>query len=434
MERTLIFELSAASLRLFAAEQLSSCIELDITGGYGKKTIPLYIHYSNDGELPLIGEDALLYEEIEERFVESAFAHPDYFYDFIAGVLSKCSAFIAKESISRLVFLYSDFLEEETLKALRAICWDGYETPQWIPFVKCIEGYIASQKEALNDSADIKNCNGTKISSDVKISSDKTKTQFLYMDGQYAYCVSYRFDVQTIHKVMLPLSQIDAYFLEYLAIAHGLSTSDYRVLKLYESQKSFIQQSVLIQKDISVYSNIQYPPQKIRLSYNVIFEFIRQWESEFSVEFLLLLRKMNFDTMEFIGNAFELPIIKNILGSRLKEVKRNPEALILGALFYSEHLRRPDLFMKSYQVRCDDRFIDVITAGETFVSCHRTEFVLTGKVNTLTLIEGEDARSDAQSLHQCVIESERTIQIIDYIVCFDEEQKVSEVRYEVRRS
>ena len=72
MKTTLFVEISEITARILVYNEVDClCHYLDITGGYGKRSIPLHIHYLKDGEI-LIGEDALLYDEEDgSNFIES---------------------------------------------------------------------------------------------------------------------------------------------------------------------------------------------------------------------------------------------------------------------------------------------------------------------------------------------------------------------------
>lgn len=429
MELSLVIELYETSLRIFTVDSLYQCSDVDITGGYGKKSVPLYLHFQQEEDEPLIGEDALLYDVIELQFIDSIYCSSVYFVEYMSVLLKKVKNIIHEGNLTRLVFVFSEeqgYITEQDYKLIEFI--EGMPV-FWISRRKSVKSYYESQK--LND-----------------------KRQGLYIDDRYLYISMFEENEIENYRFEFSLKTIDDFYLNLLSRYTMLEKNDYRVIKLYEGHKGLIHQGIINQKDVHVYSNLTFPPLKITIYNAEVFEFIRQWESEYSIEILSFIKKHKSSLFEFLGTGHDLPIMRNVLGKRLKEMGINDRALAIGSVYYLDTGMIEDTFNKGYFLQYKNERIDLIRAGDIFSSKYKVELVVTHDVDKLELFEttkdfsnGQsddsiDARSDStveltksinEPINSLKFSEKADIAIIDYSISFDSDQKVSEVYYEVRR-
>lgn len=409
MKLSVIIELYATSMRVFTVDERQNYHELDITGGYGKKSIPLYMHYQLDEEQPLIGEDALLFDMVEKQFIHSAFESVYHFKMYFSVLIKKVKEISPEYRIDRLVFIFFEDMfprNQFDHNLIRVIL----EIPVfWVNRLNCLRGYI-------------------------EMHSVEPRAQYLYIDEGSLYLVAvdaYKFNT---NRFKLPLTEIDDFYLNRLGRFFGMSEEDYRIVKLYETHKGLLHQGILTKKDSNVYSNLSFPPQKIKISYSEVFEFIRQWESEYSIEILTALRKRTLNSIHYVGTGHDLPIFKHVFGKNLKNMKIDEMAFVKGSIRFLETVQSDVIFNKGYSLYFNEERVELIRPMDTFTQHYRIELIVTGDVDRLELFESSLEGNQGERINCLELRPQSAVSIVEYSICFDLDQKVSEVYYEVRRA
>lgn len=429
-----MIEMYATSIRLIAYDNVEeNYSEIDITGGYGKKSIPLYCHYVQDEPLPLIGEDALLYDEEEILFVESIYESEQWFNDYMKVLLSKVSNHHFRDTLTQIIFIYPQYMTMRHLMDLRMI----NDIPvQWVTFETCSSSYERFRFEHYNELI---------------------HSNFIF-DELNVYVGTYEDNTFFCKTIPFSLLECDIYYRERLKSFHSQEISDFKILKLYDSQKSIIQQQILTKKDVNVYSSLSYPPQKITLKYQEIFEFLRQWDSEYGVNFLQKTKFHQHNMTVIATSMCDHPIIKSFFGKKLSLYHREDFLLSKGCIYSlvflpSESLKQPILFEDTYIIRVDNRIIKIIHGGNPFLRLVKVELVLTGRKNDIELAKLKEVKTEATEestedaieessikaetditiINKLTIDINQSIGIIHYCIQFDKDKNVSEVYYELRR-
>jgi hypothetical protein len=411
MKDILIVELYASTLRLCKYEkEKGTFVELDITGGYGKKAVPYYVHYIEDEINPLIGEDALLYDNVDRIFVDSMLKDKAVFYDYMTVLITKLQAQHSIGLIQDIVFMYSEQMAVEELK--RSVDFQGYSI-SWIGLKECLIGYL-----------------------DLVRSKNQQNSFLVAFDEKMGYICYEKDETIEFNVVELSMEELDRFYRESINDAHPNGASEYQIVRLFESQKSMIHQQLLTQKDIKVYSSIHYPPFKITLKFEKASEFLIQWEKQYGAPFLQLLNRQTPRTMEIATTYTEHPLIKMILGKKVKEAQSIDFLLAQGVVqcLFNEHTRqkvkevlhKTPKFTSTYFLKINNQKHCIIQTGYEFTREIGIDLVLTGEENDIELFLVE------QSINRVSIMTTKPFQMIDYKVIFDEAKNVCEVKYEFR--
>lgn len=410
MNNVLIIELYTTTLRVCLFDQFSNSFsELDITGGYGKKAIPLFLHYVEDETKPLIGEDALLYDEEEKSFIKYMLKDEQSFLAYFEVLIHKLSDQYTLTQGDRIVLIYS---EEQCFEHLKSISKLLGHTTLWLGIKECLGscGSIAETK-------------------------DSDEFLILTFDEVLVYQVFVQGNTTKTSVSEFPMTEMDDFYMEMIKSHHEEAINEYKILKLYEAQKGLIQQQLLTQKNVNVYSSLQYPPKKITLDFKLSYQFLIQWEKAFSVPFLQQISKMPFKVIYIATTYFDHPLIRTVFGKKSHRFITIDFLLPKGAIALLQEsvnkfkTRSLESFDNAYHIRTNDLDVEIISKGQEFTQKIEIELVLTDFQNVIELHQIGIENSLKSELH---IKSDKNIQLIQYIMLFDERQNLCEVYYELR--
>lgn len=430
MESTLFVEMNGFSARLMLYTMAEDQQHyLDITGGYGKKSIPLYMHYNIEGEV-FIGEDAF-FCDIEDG---SEFIHIlnnneiQEKADFIEVLLEKVKGMIPDLIIFRLVLIsnHSTFkskaFEEEALIRLNKVF--GHQEKayqiQSLSYTQAIAGWLYYH--------------------------GKGKTGIIYLDEEKIYL--YNPQKENQNKVFLnekalpfPLNKIDEFYLNELHQQHFEDYNhqeEHQIRQLYNNQMSQLQQQVISQKKVNIYSSILFPPRKLELHYEVFNQFWELWKQEFMNPLEKMFKEVFKDVDEVVlSGGFDKQhyLMNESIFKRVEPIKS--ESLILeGAYVYIDHMLKKTEILgletmdQTIGIYNEGSYLPLVTSTDRMMEKVCFDLLLTNHQDELQFYSKEVDKE--QLVYTLKIVEPKALQRIIVTIEFNLEKEIKEVSYELR--
>lgn len=425
MNTTLFIEISEITARVLVYNEVDEvCHYVDVTGGYGKKSIPLHIHYLKDGEV-LIGEDAIVYDqEDDSKFISSIlYASRQNQIDYIRVLLEKVEELIPELKIINLVLVSNK---------------KGFSNDEFRSLInkslKHISYTLLSVEEAMVGWYHKQNLNSnlTTIYLDYK--------NLLYFDIN-------RLEEDTLitinsKSINLDLNAINEYYINLLGQLHKDGLNDFtkfQIRQLYNNQKPTLHKQLVTHKDVNVYSSIFFPPRKYVLDYKKFKAFKDTWYEQLiatnginSIKYLESVDKVvstgGYDLINFLNSfdEFDFP-----------NYNYDEYLLLDGAYsYYQSMIKGQELIQQHSLDFCigvfnDKEFYPLIEEDiefrdkyelELIVSDYQTEIVLFSKVN-----------ESVKPVYTVTIDEPRDLSRLILTIKLSNDKEIEEVSYELRR-
>lgn len=426
METTLFIEISEITARVLVYNEVDGlCHDIDVTGGYGKKSIPLHIHYLKDGEI-LIGEDAIVYDiEEDSRFINSIiYAKEINAVDYINVLNKKIEKLIPDLRIATII-LITDLRKFRT-KEFQSI---------FISKLKTVDLQIISIKEAMAGWF-------------YKNLSPNQEITTLYLDYKnlYIYNLSNHTKSDAIQitseKIPLDLNAIHEFYINILSQLHQKADTTFtkhQISQLYNSQKATIHKQLLGDKDVNIYTSIYFPPRKLVVPFKVFKEFKENWYKQLSIEGgISVLKRLKFMDKVIMSGGYDLINFLNSFSTFELPTKDYNEYLLLdgGFHFYESVLSGKDIIYKqsleySIGIFNDQEFYPLIEEHEEFINSYEINLILTNNQKEIQLFT--KINQNIKPMYTLKIAIPQKIQRILVKIEINNDKEIEEVSYELRR-
>ncbi len=429
MKTTLFIEISEITARIMVYNEVDQlCHYVDTTGGYGKKSIPLDIHYLKEGDI-LIGEDAITYEEEEgSNYIESILhAQDEVVLDYILVLINKVEDLIPGLTILNIVIV-SDQLKfgSKTFKHMAKAKKKDLEISQ-LSIDDAIAGWIYGKEKTLDH---------------------QKKLLVSYFD--YKKLISFRVNILpdthlielTKYSIQFDLNAIHDFYMHALMKSHNIEDhkiSHHQMKQLYSHQKATLHKQLMLDKDVNVYSSLFFPPRKIVLTYETYKTFqdhwyeqlisengISQWDVLKTVDqhfisggYDLIQFCHNFDDLEWLSQDFD-------------------EYLLLdgGYRFYETMLKGKEIRFKqsldySIGVFNEKEFYPIVEETDQFFEHYEVELLLTDYQEDIQLFS--KVKEKIIPIYNIPMKEPKKIQRILLKIDLNQDKEIEEVLYELRR-
>jgi len=426
MKTTLFIEISEITARVLVYNEVDGlCHDIDITGGYGKKSIPLHIHYLKDGEI-LIGEDAIIYDiEEDSRFIESIiYAKEINAVDYINVLNKKIKKLISNLRMTTII-LITDLRKFRT-KEFQSVFRSKLETTdlQIISVEEAMAGWF--YKNLLPDQV----------------------ITMMYLDYKnlYIYNLNKHTKSDTIQitseKTPLDLNAIHEFYINRLSQLHqktDTAFTKHQISQLYNSQKATIHKQILGDKDVNIYTSICFPPKKLVLLFKEFKEFKENWYEQLSTEggISILKRLESVDKVTMTGGYDLINFLNSFNTFELPTKNYNDNLLLDGGFhFYESVLSGKDIIYKqsleySIGIFNDQEFYPLIEEHEEFVKNYEIDLILTDNQKEIQFFA--KTNQTIKPVYALSITTPQKIQRVLVRIEINNDKEIEEVSYELRR-
>jgi len=418
MNVTLFLEIcsSIGKLMLVEHEDLV-CRYIDITGGFGRRELPLAIHYTNDNER-LIGDDAYEFDYGEHAFLIESVRDTDIKHrrDFIVALMTKIENQMPQYKVSKLVIICGPKDYEEKV-------WDMdiLPKPHIVKYKEAVAGYCLRFFKDSKDALPIH-----------------------YFDGEEDYIYNVFNQDKQIYveetKARVPLSDIDQYYLDLLYKEHKkhdekIKRSWIKSLFVKECQRLYRQ--LAVNKDIKVYSSITYPPIQINLKQKAFNHFRQEWIDAFKLGDLYNVEEQMTDGFIYCGRSEWIQLVKDAFSSFTGHLEEH--LMLDGAYAFLELQESEKLSLKISEplvsklgitigVMSGDQFISLLERGSHLKSEYCFDMILTDYEEILDI--WIDENNEKKRIRTLPIKHPSHILKIKLFILMNGDREVKEVYYE----
>lgn len=428
MKSTLFIEISELTARILLYNNADDMTHhIDITGGYGKRAIPLAIHYLEDGDI-LIGEDTLLYE-VEEgsTYIESILQDDEAVVaDYIYVIKNKVEELTPNLQLSNIIVVSGNkrFGSQALLDMYRRL--DKETFLSLISIREAIAGWCYQEienskvKELNIGYLDYKFLNAFKI-------IQKSDTGLLNITE-----INQVFDLDLINK----------YYLNQLKSMHSIEDNQvttHQLNQLYHNQKATIHKQQLNSKDINIYSSMVFPPVKLVLLAEDYNSFQTDWMKQFETQNgVSLLNKLKVvDKFIITGGYDSMNFVKQVALESGLNFDYEENLLLDGAYEFLKLSQSNINIIYKQTLDCvigvfnNKEFYPLISEEVEFSDHYDVDLVLTDYQKELILYSLIDNK--IKPIHTIEIKEPMKIQRVLLNIHINQNKEIEEVSYELRR-
>lgn len=426
MQTTLFLEIGYQTVKIAVYHQADEQLHfLDITGGYGKRAIPLQMHYISDDDVYLIGEDAINYEVDETTIYYKNVLNEDSIKMccFINGIIGKVQVMIPNLNMTQLVMIYNG---DERINAMIKGISEYYKKQliqvQYLFFVEAVASWYL--KEGI-----------------------KNKIQYHYFDDEVVHYIelipldeSHVF-VEKYKRHPFLLGLIDSFYINYLNKAHKKEQKKTELYRLYNDQMTTLYSQMTKEKDVSVYSSLEYPPIRIKVAKEKVTLFLERFEEEFINDYKVFVEEKE---RGYYSGAYNKKIfVDALLDMKVKQIQYIENSLLEGGYYYfSQQL--DDNFIKKNMTKCnigvldsEGRFIKIDIKPMIIKNWNEINLVMTHfekKINIVEVISNVEQPEilEYKTIKRIEIENPSMLLRMKIMILVNEEGQVEEVRHELR--
>ena len=278
---------------------------LDISGGYGKVTIPTRLKYIEDTQEWVFGEYAL--EESGDNHLDPKNA--DQLKIFIEHLLENMQSINPSGVIKKIVLATPDnYTGDYYFKAMRHY---GDETITFVPHSECVLNYHYADKKPMKEKILLLDYGQEALRAIIfeSVGKDKIKQIGSFEDQNSS--------VKNID------AKLEEKFLEIYLQEQGETDEENLSIAQREGIKNFVHSAkdqlfIRQNRDIKLYMNFAYPPVKVDMTKEKQKEFISPLEVYFKKAISQKTKKLGFelsdiDTVICVGGGFEMTFAKNVI-------------------------------------------------------------------------------------------------------------------------
>jgi len=425
MKTTLFIEISEITARVLVYNEVDEkCHYIDVTGGYGKKSIPLYLHYLKDGEV-LIGEDAIIYDQEDNSvFIQSIlYAKISHQVTYIKVLMGKVEELIPELKVTNIVIV----TDQKAFKSkdFESLLSDelGSMSLTRISVEKAMAGWY-------------------------KLHGYKDKVTTSYLD--YKKLTYYNIDSQkdtslvtiTKDQINLDLKAVNDYYINLLRHLHKDDFNEvtkFQITQLYNNQKATLHKQLLSHKDVNVYSSIFFPPKKLVLPYESYQRFKNTWYEQFNeLGGISTLKQLETVDKVISSGGYDLINFLNSFDEFDFPTDHYDEYLLLDGAFhyYQCLLHDEELIYKqsldySIGVFNHKEYYPLIEEDTQLKDHYEVELILSDNHKEIQLFS--KVKESIKPLHTLVIEKPSKLAKILLKIKLNNDKEIDEVSYELRR-